>query len=133
MKNFLKVGLIMLALVGMNASAQDWFHDREARFRGEEWRAHLFNHVRMDLDYVQNATWPGGKDMFRIDRTKEELNELQYNLDHGRYDEPKLDAVIGSLNKIVAYNHLGPQHREVMIDDLRRLRDYRAHHEHWIH
>ena len=131
MKQIFKAGLIMLACLGLNASAQDWYHDRDARFRGEEWRGHLFEHVRMDLDHVQSVTWPGGHDRYRIDQTKGWLNDLQANLAHHHYDERALNNVIGSLNKVVADNRMGPREREILHDDLNRLRDYRAHHDHW--
>ncbi len=123
----------MLACLGLNASAQDWYHDREERYRAEQWRAHLFEHVRVDLDHVQSVTWPGGHDRYRIDRTKAELNELQAKLEHHVYDERELNGVIGSLSRVVADNHMGPRERGVLNDDLIRLRDYRDHHEHWIH
>jgi hypothetical protein len=132
MKKILTTGLLMLACAGLNASAQDWYHDREERFREEQWRAHLFNHIRVDLDHVQSVTWPGGHDRYRIDKTKFELNELQGKLEHHIYDERELNGVIGSLDKVVLDNHMGPREREILNDDLNRLRDYRAHHEHWI-
>jgi len=133
MKQILKGGLIMLACLGLNAGAQDWYHDRDGRFRDEQWRGHLFAHVRMDLEHVQSVTWPGGRDRYRIDRTKHELDEMQGKLERGRYDEHELNEVIGSLNRVVADNRMGPRDREVLNDDLNRLRDYRAHHEHWMH
>jgi hypothetical protein len=33
----------------------------------------------------------------------------------------------------VADNRMGPRDREVLRDDLDRLREYREHHEHWMH
>jgi hypothetical protein len=132
MKKFITIGFMTLAGLSLTAAAQDWYHDRDSRFRNEEWRAHLFSHVRMDLDHVQNTTWPGGKDRYRIDRTKQELNELQGKLEHHRYDEHELDDVIGSLGRVVADNRMSPRDREVLNDDLNRLRDYRAHHDHWM-
>lgn len=122
----------MLACFGVSAVAQDWQHDRDARFRGEEWRAHLFSHVRMDLDHVQGETWPRGGDRYRLERTKHELDELQGKLENHRYDEHELSDVIGSLNRVVADNHMSPRNRQILNDDLNRLRDYRAHHDHWM-
>jgi hypothetical protein len=132
MKHVLKASLIMLACFGFTAAAQDWYHDRDSRFRDEQWRHHLFAHVRMDLDHVQSVTWPGGRDRYRIDRTKHELDELQGKLERGFYDPRELNEVIGSLNRVVADNRMGPRDREILHDDLNRLRDYRAHHDHWI-
>ena len=131
MKQIYKAGLIMLACFGLNAAAQDWYHDRDGRFHGGDWRGRLFEHVRMDLDHIQHSTWPGGGDRYRIERTKHELGELQVKLEHGRYDEHELNDVIGAMNRVVADNHMGPRDREVLNDDLNRMRDYRAHHDHW--
>jgi hypothetical protein len=133
MKQILKAGLVMLACLGLNAGAQDWYHDRDGRFHDEQWRGHLFGHVRMDLDHVQSVTWPGGRDSYRIDRTKQQLDEMQTFLEHGRYVERELDDVIVSLKRVVADNRMGPRDRDVLIDDIHRLRDYRAHHDHWMH
>jgi len=133
MKHILKASLLMLACFGFTAAAQDWYHDRDGRFRDEQWRGHLFYHVRMDLDHVQSVTWPGGRDMHRIDRTKHQLDEMQFKLEHGRYDEHELNEVIGSLAKVVEDNRMRPRDRDILNDDLNRMRDYRAHHDHWIH
>lgn len=115
------------------AQAPDWYEHREERFRGENWRAHMFAEVREDLDHVQSKTFPVGRDEFRLVRTKQQLDELQSDLAAHRYAEPKLDEVIGTLQKVVADNRMSPRDRDVLNDDLRRLRDYRAHHEGWVH
>jgi hypothetical protein len=110
---------------------QGWYQERDTFYRGHEWRAHMFQRVREDLDRVQATTFPGGGDEFRIARTKEELNELQNKLAAGRYDQPELDQVIGAMHRVVASNRLSARDRDVLNDDLNRLRDYREHHENW--
>ena len=40
MKQFVTAGFTLLAFFAVTAAAQDWYHDREARFQGEQWRAH---------------------------------------------------------------------------------------------
>jgi hypothetical protein len=114
------------------AQAPDWYHDREERFRGEHWRARMFTEIREDLNHVQSVTF-GGRDEFRLVRTKQELNELQGDLTARRYNEAKLDEVIGSLQRVVADNRMGPRDRDILNQDLEHLRDYRAHHEGWGH
>jgi hypothetical protein len=113
------------------AQPPDWYQHREERYRGDEWRAHMFAEVKEDLDHVQSKTFPISRDEFRIVHTKQELDELQNDLAAHHYDEPKLDEVIGSLQRVAADNRLSPRDRDVLNDDLQRLRDYRAHHEHW--
>jgi hypothetical protein len=111
----------------------DWYHhDRDDRYRDDSgWRARLFWHVREDLEHVQYATFPIGRDQYRIQRTKQELNELQDKLARGVYDERELDEVIGALQRVVADNRMSPRDRDLLNDDLRRLREYREHHEGW--
>ena len=114
------------------AQSPDWYQQREERFRGENWRGRLFTEVREDLNHVQATTF-GGRDEFRLVRTKQELDELQGALAAHRYQEQKLDEVIGTLQRVVADNRMPPRDRDMLNDDLQRLRDYRAHHEGWIH
>jgi len=78
MSQLLTTGVIMTALA-LSAAAQDWYHEREERFRGEQWRAHLFAHVRTDLEHV----WSGrasDKERTRLQRTEEELTKMQADL-----------------------------------------------------
>lgn len=110
----------------------DWYHqDRDDRYRDDRWRSRLFWQVREDLEHVQSATFPFGRDQYRLTRTKQELNELQDKLAAGRYDERELDEVIGAMQRVVSDNRLSPRDRDVLNDDLHRLREYREHHEGW--
>jgi hypothetical protein len=131
MKKTISAGLLVLACCALTATAQDWYRDREERFRGEQWRGHIFEHVRSDLDHVGSAIWASGKERRRLDRTKQELTELHNKLVQGRYDEHELDDVIDSVVKSANDERLAPRDRDVLHDDLNRLRDYREHHEHW--
>ena len=133
MKKTVSAGLLLLACCALTAAAQDWYRDREERFRGEQWRGHIFEHVRSDLDHVGSAIWASGKERRRLDRTKQELTELHNKLVQGRYDEHELDDVIDSVVKSANDERLAPRDRDVLHDDLNRLRDYREHHEHWNH
>jgi hypothetical protein len=129
MRRFLTVGLIMTALA-LSALAQDWYHEREERFRGEQWRAHVFMHVRADLEHV----WSGrasDKERRRIVRTEEELTKMQADLDQGRFDNGILNDVIDSIRKSSNDDRLPPRDRNVLADDLVRLKDYQDHHNHW--
>ncbi|HTC88583.1 MAG TPA: hypothetical protein VK686_09820 [Bryobacteraceae bacterium] len=129
MQRFLTVGVIMTALA-LTAVAQDWYHEREERFRGEQWRAHVFVHVRSDLEHV----WSGrasDKERKRIERTEEELTKMQADLDQGRFDNGILNDVIDSIRKSANDDRLAPRDRDVLADDLVRLKDYQDHHNHW--
>ena len=39
----------MVSSFVLSSAAQDWYHEREERFRGDQWRPHLFMNVRTDL------------------------------------------------------------------------------------
>ncbi|HTS46304.1 MAG TPA: hypothetical protein VMH05_00085 [Bryobacteraceae bacterium] len=108
-----------------------WYQSRDSFFREQHWKAHLFQRVREDLDQVQSSTFPGGRDEFRIARTKQELGELQTKLADNRYDQPQLDNVIAGLQRVIDSNKLSARDRDMLADDVSRLRDYREHHADW--
>ena len=109
---------------------EDGYHrDRDEWYRGQNWRGQLFERVRQDLDHVQLATFPSGGDQFRLANTRQELDELQSKLAAGRYDERELDDVIRALQRVVQDNRMPARDRDVLADDLDRLRDFRARHD----
>ena len=125
-------GLVMVALA-LSALGQDWYHEREERYRGDRWRPQIFQHVRTDLDHVWSAFRASDKERRRLERTKEELAKMQADLDQGRFDNGLLNDVIDSLRKSSNDDRLAPRDREVLADDLTRLKDYQDHHNHWPH
>lgn len=126
-------GFLLFALAAGPAVAQndhDWYHTREQYYRGNEWHMHVFDRVREDLNHVEWKDF-APPDRQRINHTKIELSDLQARLAEHRYDEPALNDVIASLDRVVNDNRLGPHDREMLRDDLSRLRDYQAHHDSW--
>jgi len=126
-----------LLLLGLTAYSQDRDRDRdrdEDRYhrtqRGEDWwRGRMFERVRQDLDHVQSVTFPFSPDQYRLNRVKQELNELQAKLAENRYDQPELDDVISAMQRVVSDNHLSGRDRDLLNDDLSRLRAFREHHD----
>ncbi len=108
---------------------QGYQTERDRFFQGEGWRRNLFQRVREDVEHLQHSTFPFTGDQSRLSRTIFELNELQGKLSQGRYDEHELDDVMYSLTNVLQYNRLSPQDRDVLGDDLRRLREFREHHD----
>ena len=128
MNRFLTVGAI-LASFALSAAAQDWYHEREERFRGEQWRAHLFMHVRSDLEHV----WSGraaDRERERLEKTKEELTKMQADLDQGRWDNGILNDVIDSIRKSSNDDRLAPKDRNILADDVGRLKEFQDSHNH---
>jgi hypothetical protein len=129
-----------LFLFSFCAGAQDrlgqdqiYHSDRDVYFHGEHWRARVFERVREDVEHVRSTTWPsGGGDEYRLDKTVSELNELQDKLAHRSYDEHELDDVIASLGKVASYNRMPSRDRDILNDDVNRLREYREHHADWV-
>jgi hypothetical protein len=69
--------LILAAFVTLSGAAQDWYHDRDARYQGEQWRPQVFAQVRTDLDYIWSARGASEKENTRLDKTKEELTNCK--------------------------------------------------------
>jgi hypothetical protein len=126
MQQILKVGLVLTA-AAMTMVGQDWYHDRDSRFRGETWRKHVFNEVRSDLDHV----WSGRaaeREQARLQKTKDELVKMQADLDHGRWDNGILNDVIDSVQKSANDDHLAARDRDVLADDVKRLKEAQDEH-----
>jgi hypothetical protein len=133
MKRNITAGLILAACVTLSGFAQDWYHDRDARYQGEQWRSQVFTQVRSDLDHIWSARGASEKEDARLERTKEELTELQAKLDHGQFDNGTLNDVIDSIRKSANDQRLAPRDRAVLSDDLNRLHDYQTNYKTWKH
>jgi hypothetical protein len=129
-------GVLLFSLAAGQATAQyrdddSWHHNRDGYYnRGQEWRMHLFDRVRQDLDHIQSAGFSWG-DRKRVDRAMTELNDLQSKLSQRQYDQPELDDSIGAIQEVVQDNRLGPHDRDMLTEDLNRMREYREHHTDW--
>ncbi len=121
---------VILAALAFGAAAQDWYHDRDERFRGEGWRPHVFEHVRTDLEHVWSAVRASDKERTRLDRTKEELTQMQADLNQGRWDNGILNDVIDSIRKSSNDDRLAPRDRAVLADDVVRLKEFQDQHNH---
>jgi hypothetical protein len=119
------------ATLAMSIVAQDWYHDRTQRFQGEGWRPHLFDYVRTDLEHVWSASAAADRERTRLDKTKEELYKMQTDLEQGRTDNGILNDVIDSMQKSSNDDKLAVQDREVIADDLIRLKDFQKNPAAW--
>ena len=121
---------VIIAALAFSAVAQDWYHDREERFRGEEWRAHVFMHVRTDLEHTWSAIRASDNERTRLERTKGELSKMQADLDQGRWDNNILNDVIDSIRKSADDDRLSPRDRAVLADDVARLKEFQDQRNH---
>jgi hypothetical protein len=101
-----------------------FYRDREDFYRGREWRGQLFARVRQDLDYVARYSFRGD-DRYRLDSTYRQLDDLHRDYASGHWDRRELIEVIQSLERVVDDNRLAPRDRDVLRDDLGRLRELR--------
>jgi uncharacterized coiled-coil DUF342 family protein len=144
MKLHKTAGLILTALLISGASAQisnpsaqisnsaqDWYHQREARFAGNQWRPELFMQVRTDLEHISSAQGASEKENNRLTKTKEELTKMQADLDQNRYDNNILNDVIDSIKKSADDDRLSPRDRAVLSDDLAKLHEYQLNPSQW--
>ena len=121
---------VIIAALALSAPAQDWYHDRDERFRGEGWRPHIFIRVRADLEHVWSAVRASDNERRRLERTKEELTQMQADLDQGRWDNGILNDVIDSIRKSSNDERLAERDRGVLADDLVRLKEFQDQHNH---
>ena len=133
MKKSIIVGMILAAFAVSSGFAQDWYHDRDARYQGEQWKPQVFMQVKTDLDHIWSAQGASEKENARLERTKEELVKMQGDLDQGRFDNGILNDVIDSIKKSANDQRLAPRDRAVLEDDLNRLHDYQVNHNNWKH
>ena len=103
---------------------EPYHRDRDEFYRGD-WRAHFFDRVRDDLDHAARSAFPFGEDRYRLARVRQELDELQRDWASGRWDRRELDDVIDALKRVVRDNRLAPRDRDILTDDLNRLREIR--------
>ena len=123
----------VVAAMALTAFAQDWDHDRDQRYQGDDWRPHIFDYVRTDLEHVWSAYQAKDRERVRLDKTKEELYKMQVDLKQGRFDNGLLNDVIDSLRKSSNDDRLSTRDKEIIADDLVRLKDYQNQHDRWPH
>jgi hypothetical protein len=131
MKRNFTAALTLAGLLTLSAGAQDWYHDRDQRFQGQQWKAQVFTEVRTDLDHVWSARNASEKENARLEKTKEELTKMQGDLDQGRFDNGILNDVIDSIRKSADDQRLAPRDRAVLSDDVARLKQYQDNYKHW--
>ena len=121
MQTVLKNTMLAAGLVvfGFSVNAQS----RYDYGRGRE----PLDRVRADLDRAaRDMGYLSGGDFRRFDHARQEIGEFQQKWNRGRFDRHELDDVIGSLQRVVRSNRIRPRDRDLLIDDLSRLRDIRA-------
>ncbi len=91
----------------------------------------MFDRVRDDLNHIQTTSFSGIRDEYRLERVKQQLSDLQSQLADHRYNERELDDVINTLQRVATVDHVSGRDRDILTDDISRLRQFREHHDDW--
>jgi hypothetical protein len=102
-----------------------WDRDRLAR----EYRAVFYDRLQDDLARAERDRYLRGDDLRKFDRARREVGEFQAKWSRGIFDPREMDEAIASVQRVVDIPALRRDHREALREDLRRMREFRAHME----
>lgn len=132
MKRLVKGLLICTGLLAMCASsfAQDrdrgyWDHDRLMR----EYRSAFYDRLQDDLARAETARYLRGDDLRKFDRAHREVADFSAKWSRGIFDPRDLDGAIASVQRVADIPPLRRDDRDHLLDDLARMRSFRAHME----
>ena len=119
-----------VCLFTTSATAQYRNDDRRySGYRDDQYRGgrEPLDRVRMDLERAaRDMRYLSRDDMKRINKVREEIGEFQRKWERGRFDRRELDDVINSLQNVVGRNRLHPRDRDLLLNDLAQLSDFRS-------
>ncbi len=86
----------------------------------------LFDHVQRDLDRTAANPYlkPGARG--HLDHARQEVWRFQQRWASGRFDLGDLDGAIKAVNKVVNADSVDYHDRQILQDDLFRMREFRA-------
>lgn len=120
------VGLLTMTS-GMFAQDRDRYWDQERMRR--EYRNAFYDRLQQDLSRAERRGYLRGDEFRRFDVAHREVGEFQAKWDRGIFDAREMDRAIGSVQRVVDIPSLRPEDRDFLREDLRRMRDFRAHME----
>lgn len=86
----------------------------------------LIDHVHADLNRSYADGWKFTKgDRNRLNDAEKELREFSAKWSKGRFDKGELDDAISRIQKVVNDNHMPPEDRNTLDEDLGQLRRMR--------
>lgn len=134
MKRWFSSGLLCAALLlpGLGARAQvltpderdPYYRDRDPYYRGRP--TSLIDQVMFDLDRAITNSNLKGDDQKNFRKAQDDLRKFQDKWARGKFDEDELNGAIGRMESLVNAKHMSGRDRDVLSDDLRALRDFRA-------
>ncbi len=91
----------------------------------------MFDKVRIDLDHASRYPYASRDDIKRFDEARRDLFDFSSRFDQGRYEKHQLDVAIDHVDRVASRNSLDPRDRGNLLDDVRRMRDFREFHKNW--
>lgn len=132
MRNTSLVTVVAAAICLFTTSANAQYRNDDRRYSGysdDRYRGgrEPLDRVRTDLERAaRDMRYLSRDDMKRIGKVRDEIGEFQRKWERGRFDRGELDDVINSLQKVVGRNRLHPRDRDLLLNDLAQLRDFRS-------
>ena len=118
---------VVSLMAGLSAFAQR-DHDRDDHYRS--WGREPLDRVKADLNRTAaNLRYLGPEEMDRFNRMRGQINEFQRKWAEGRFDKDVLDHIIEGLNHTVEHSRIRPRDRDILADDVRRLRELRERYD----
>lgn len=102
-----------------------WDHDRMMR----EYRTAFYDRLQVDLDRAEHARYLTGGDYKRFDKARHEVGEFAAKWSRGIFDPREMDNAIASVQRVADIPSLHRDDRNALLDDLARMRSFRAHME----
>jgi len=129
------VGSGLLAL-GLTASAQyrgDYGYRGDAPYNNNGYERYDYRYGREPLDRVRadldraaaGMGYLSRGELGRFNHARDEIREFQEKWNRGRFDRGELNDVISSLQRVVDSNRLRYEDRDILYNDLARLREIR--------
>ncbi len=126
-KMAIRLAVPALLLLALGASARSYAQDRDdyryERGRRYERVGSLVDRVQYDLGRAN--TYFSRSDQRRVAAARHELAEFQRAWAAGRFDRRDLNDAIGAVQTVVNRNALGYRDRNILLEDLNRLREVR--------
>lgn len=134
MRTFLGKTLIGsgLVLTGLTAAAQYPPRPENRRYEERDRRVDEFlDRLRVDLDRADENAFPFSGDHWRIARANQALNDFQSDWNSGNYDRRDLNRLIASVQRVADQNRLPGHYRDILLQDLDRMRNFQARLDPW--
>lgn len=123
---FLMAAALLIGTMGATFAQEDRHRDdrhREDRYREEN----LCQTVAADIQHTEGYTRLKGRERERIENALRHLSEFDAAFQRGKFDKDKLDRAIDDVKNLADNNAMSPEDRRLLLEDLARLREFRAH------